>query len=234
MGSDDFDDFAYDVVNVANQVVAMPAEALHVQAGYESDTVLSVPVNMPRDTDPAAVSSVVEAIEKALVVLVHARQGEVIAHADRLAEIATGLLEPSSELLEDRVHRMRTLRQVFAESDWLTSEQLNALQDAPPKSKSQPASDWKRRGRIYSVSRGGREYFARYQFDAMYEPLPVIREILDAFGEVADPWVLAAWFHYPNAWIVDADGAAMPPKDALDRRDDVVRAALRRRGSYVA
>jgi hypothetical protein len=177
---------------------------------------------------------VVQAVEKALAVLVHARQEDVIARADRLAEIATGLLEPSSELLEDRLQRMHTLRQVFSEGDWLTSEQLNALQDNPPKSKSQPASDWKRRGRIYSVSRGGREYFARYQFDAMYEPLPVIRDVLEAFGEVADPWVLAAWFHYPNGWIVGADGAPMAPRDALDRRDDVVRAALKRRTSYVA
>ena len=195
---------------------------------------LCVPVNIPHGADPAAVSSVVEAIEKALVVLVHARQSEVIARADQLAEIATGLLEPSSELLEDRVQRMRTLRQVFAEGDWLTSEQLNALQETSPKSKSQPASDWKRRGRIYGVSRGGREYFARYQFDAMYEPLPVIREVLDAFGEVSDPWVLAAWFHYPNAWIASTEGSAVAPKDALDRRDDVVRAALQRRASYVA
>lgn len=212
----------------------MSADALHLSATAEHDTGLCVPVAMPPDTDPAAVSSVVQAIEKALVVLVHARQGEVIAHADHLAEIATGLLEPSSELMEDRVQRMRTLRQVFAEGDWLTSEQLNALQDAPPKSKSQPASDWKRRGRVFSVSRGGREYFARYQFDAMYEPLPVVREVLEAFGDVADPWVLAAWFHYPNAWLAGGDGGALAPKDALDRRDDVVRAALKRRTSYVA
>ncbi len=189
---------------------------------------------MPRDTDPAAVSTVVHAVEKALEVLVHTRQADVIARADHLAEIAAGLLEPSSELLEERVRRMRTLRQVFGEGDWLTSEQLNALQDAPPKSKSQPASDWKRRGRIYSVSRGGREYFARYQFDAMHEPLPVIREVLQAFGAVADPWVLAAWFYYPNAWIVDESGAPVAPKDALDRREDVVRAAVKRRTSYVA
>jgi hypothetical protein len=195
---------------------------------------LSVPVVVPPDTDPAAVSSVVQAIEKALAVLVHAQQGELIVRADHLAEVATGLLEPSSELLEDRVQRMHTLRQVFADGDWLSSEQLNTLQAVPPKSKSQPASDWKRRGRIYSVGRGGREYFARYQFDAMYEPLPVVREVLEAFGEVADPWVLAAWFHYPNAWIVDADGAPVAPKDALDRRDVVVRAAQRRRTSYVA
>ena len=94
---------------------------------------------------------------------------------------------------------MQSLRQIFAEEDWLTSEQLNVLQDTPPKSKSQPASDWKRRDRIYGVTRAGREYFARYPFDALYQPLPVIREILEAFGEVADPWALAAWFHYPNA-----------------------------------
>lgn len=212
----------------------MSTDTLHVDSRPGQDHGLCVPVAMPPDTDPAAVSSVVQAIEKALAVLVHARQTDVIANADRLAEIATGLLEPSSELLEDRVQRMHTLRQVFAEGDWLTSEQLNALQDAPPKSKSQPASDWKRRGRIFSVSRGGREYFARYQFDAMYEPLPVIREVLEAFGDVADPWVLAAWFHYPNGWIVGADGTAMAPKDALDRRADVVRAALKRRTSYVA
>jgi len=214
--------------------MTMSADASRMSAAPEHEHSLCVPVAMPRDTDPAAVSSVVQAVEKALRVLVHARQADVIARADRLAEIATGLLEPSSELLEDRVQRLRTLRQVFAEGDWLTSEQLNALQDAPPKSKSQPASDWKRRGRVYSVSRGAREYFARYQFDAMYEPLPVIREVLAAFGEVADPWVLAAWFHYPNAWIAGADGAPVAPKDALDRRDDVLRAALMRRTGYVA
>lgn len=195
---------------------------------------MHVPVSIPGYTDPAALSSVIDAIEKALVVVVNAHQGEVIVRADQLAEIATGLLEPSSELLEDRVRRMNTLRQVFAEGDWLSSEQLNALQDDPPRNKSQPASDWKRRGRIFGVSRGGREYFARYQFDAMYEPLPIIRDVLQAFGEVSDPWVLAAWFHYPNAWIVDVDGTSVAPKDALDRRDDLIRAAQRRRDSYVA
>lgn len=193
-----------------------------------------VPVSMPEDIDPAAVSSIVQAIEKALVVLAQARQGEVMARADQLAELAVGLVEPSSELLVDRIHRMETLREVFAEGDWLSAEQLNRLQENPPKSKSQPASDWKRRGRVFSVGRGGLEYFARYQFDAMYEPLPVIREVLEAFGEVADPWVLAAWFHYPNGWLADADGAPMAPKDALDRGSDVVRAAAKRRSSYTA
>lgn len=111
---------------------------------------------------------------------------------------------------------------------------MHALQADPPKSKSQPASDWKRRGRIFGISRGGREYFARCQFDAMYEPLPVIRDVLKAFGDVADPWVLAAWFHYPNAWIAGPHGQPVAPKDALYRHDDLIRAARRRSSSCVA
>ena len=197
-------------------------------------SILSVPVNMPEDIDPAEVSSVVQALEKALAVLAHGSRGEVTARADRLAELASGLLEPSTELLADRVNRMKTLRQVFAEGDWLSAEQLNALQDKPPRNKSQPASDWKRRGRVFAVSHGSREYYPRYQFDAMYEPLPIIREVLTAFGEVADPWVLAAWFHYPNAWLAGANGDPVAPKDALDRGEDVVRAAAKRQGSYIA
>lgn len=193
-----------------------------------------VSVTIPDDIDPAALSSVVGAVEKALAVLVKAGQAGVIERADRLAEIATGLLEPNAELLEDRLRRMQTMRQIFAEGDWLTAEQLNVLQQSPPKNKAHPASDWKRRGRAFSVSHGGREYFARYQFDAMYQPLPVIRDVLKAYGEIADTWALAVWFHFPNAWIPGPDGAPIAPKDALDQHDGVVDAAKRLGTSYVA
>ncbi len=195
---------------------------------------LTVPVTIPEETDPAAIASVVGAVEKALAVLVKAGQAGVIEQADRLAEIATGLLEPNAELLEDRLRRMQTLHQIFAEGDWLTAEQLNALQQNPPKNKAHPASDWKRRGRVFSVSHGGREYFARYQFDALYQPLPVIRDVVKAYGEIADAWALAAWFHFPNAWILGPGGAPIAPRDALDRHDAVVAAAKRHRTSYVA
>lgn len=195
---------------------------------------LHVPVALPEGIDPAAVSSMVEAIEKAMNLLASARTEGVVARADQIAELASGLLAPSAELLEDRMKRMRTLQQVFADGDWLTADELHALQATPPRSRSQPASDWKRRGRIFGLSRGGREYFARYQFDAMYEPLPVIREVLRAWGSVSDPWALAAWFHYPNGWIVDHNGEPVAPRDALHRPDEVVEAARRHSDSYVA
>jgi len=196
-----------------------------------------LPVSIPKDADPAAVSSMVEALEKAMVVLVGTGQTSVIERADRLAELATGMLEPSIELVEDRVHRMKTVQQVFAEGDWITAEQINALQAEPPATKSHPASDWKRRARIFSVNYGGKEYFARYQFDALYQPLPVIKDILRAFGAVADPWVLAAWFHFPSGWIAKPGRAAsepVAPKDALDQREAVLNAAAQRQASYIA
>jgi hypothetical protein len=206
-------------------------------------TALRLPVGMPRSADPAAWSSMVLAIEKALVVLVDTGQAGTIAKADRLAELATGLLEPNLQLVQDRAHRMQTVRQVFAEGDWLSAEQLNALQVEPPANTSHPASDWKRRGRIFSVNHGGKEYFARYQFDALYQPLPVVKDILKAFGEVADTWMLAAWFHFPNGWLTRPPGrnrkagravAAIAPKDALDQRDALLKAAVQRQVSYNA
>ena len=214
-----------------SDMTATSGEPIQVPRGTG---MLVLPVNVPGDVDPAALPSMVKAIEKAIVVLAGAG---VLDRADRLAELAAGLVEPELELLEERVRRMRTIQDIFADGEWLTAEQLNALQAAPPANKSHPASDWKRRGRVFSVSWHGREYFARYQFDALYQPLPVIRDILAAFGEVADTWTLAAWFHFPSPWLVERDGrsaANVAPKDSLDRGADVVRAAANRRSSYVA
>jgi hypothetical protein len=198
-------------------------------------------VTVPTDTDPAIVPSLVEAIKKAVAIVLGGSDStatsSVLQRADRLAELVTGMFEPSVELVEDRLHRMQTIRKVLEEGQWLTAEQLNRLQPQPPANKSHPASDWKRRGRIFSVSHGGKEYFARYQFDALYQPLPIIKDILKAFGEVADPWTLAAWFHFPNGWIArkgDAGVAPVAPKDALDQREALLNAAAQRQTSYVA
>jgi len=195
-----------------------------------------VVVTLPRGVAPEVIPALVEALEKAAEVL-HRNEPELLRRADRLAELAAGVLEPTTDLIEDRMQRLRTMRRVMDEGEWLTAEQLNALQPDPPANTSHPASDWKRRKRIFSVNYGGRDYFPRYQFDAMYQPLPIIKEILAAVGEVADPWLLAAWFHFPNGWIVrrDATGTvAVAPRDALDRRDAVLAAAARRPSSYVA
>lgn len=135
----------------------------------------------------------------------------------------------SGSSIEERLHRRETIQQVFEEGEWLTRQELDALQ--------RPVGNWKRQGRVFSVELDGLEYFPRYEFDATLCPLPVIREILSAFGEVADTWTLAAWLHYPSAWLVARDEQGVrnvAPKDCLSRPVEVIAAATKRGGSYVA
>lgn len=196
-------------------------------------------VAVPKGTDPALLPSLRRGIEQAVRLMVSSGEVSVIKQADELAVLLTGLIKPDVGLVEERLHRLQTIREIFNEEEWLTAEMLNQLQARPPSNKSLPASDWKRRGRIFSVSFGGKEYFPRYQFDAAYQPLAVIRELLEAFGAVADTWKIASWFHYSNSWLVERGQGTkgvkpVAPKDALDRRDDLVRALAKRKGSYVA
>jgi hypothetical protein len=207
----------YYISNIGEGRFHMPRVSQTAKASAQA---LVLNVAIPEGTDPALLPSL--------------RRG-----TDELAELLTGLIKPEVGLVEERLHRLQTIREIFTEEEWLTAEMLNRLQPEPPSNKSLPASDWKRRGRIFSVSFGGKEYFPRYEFDAAYQPLPVIRELLAAFGTVADTWKIASWFHYPNGWIVEPgpEGKGVEPvapKDALDRRDDLMKALAKRKGSYIA
>ena len=126
-----------------------------------------------------------------------------------------------------------TRNTLLAEGEWLAAEMVGALQQPPPPDTSQPTSDWKRCGLIFGVPLDGKEYFARYQFDAMYQPRPIIEAILTKLDSWADPWRIAAWFHFPNGWISDGS-SPVAPKDTLDRSDDVLEAARKTRGSFAA
>ena len=115
-----------------------------------------VPVALDGDIDPAVLDSYGDAMERAFAVAVRTGQSGLLERADRLAEVIGGRVEPSVALLEDRLHRLQTMRAVFEEGEWLAAEQLTTCSRAA-RPKSLPASDWKRRGRVYGVSWRGRE-----------------------------------------------------------------------------
>ena len=214
-----------------SRVIKQPTNSKQSQ----SDMVLDV--SLPQGTDPAVAASLKPEIERLVELFLLPEQPRVIEQADRIAELLSKKIEPNLGLVRERIERLKTIRRILEEDEWLTAEQLNMLQPNPPAQKSHPASDWKRRGRIFGVSYGGRELFARYQFDEAYQPLPVIRDVLKTFGEVADPWKIAAWFHFPNGWITkpgDTGPQPVAPKDALDQRDMLLGALIKRKGSYVA
>jgi hypothetical protein len=203
----------------------------------ESDEI-AFSLTSPNDLDGGIQETIEAAVTKAISILrANGDYPTLYGEADKIAELIVGEVRPSVTLIQERMERMKTIKRIFEEEDWLPAEEINAIHAAFPGARTHPASDWKRRGRIFSVPYRGKDYYPRYQFDTMYQPLPVIKDILDAYGEHADPWSLAAWFHFPNSWIVK-DGAAGPvpmaPKDALDRSDDVLAAARKRRATYMA
>lgn len=122
---------------------------------------------------------------------------------------------------------------IFHGDDWLTAEELD--QQLLDMRSGHSAYELERQRRIFSVERDGAHYYARYQFNAALDPLPIIREILVRLL-LMDSWAIAAWFHFPCSWISSSDCGQIPaaPKDALDRHDEILLAAERYRSTYVA
>jgi hypothetical protein len=142
-----------------------------------------------------------------------------------------------SKIETDIEAQRRAIQQeILVDTAWISSEELHkSLTDR--KLEKFSINDWKRSGRIFSIFHHGNEYFAKYQFDASYQPLPIIKLALDALGVNNDSWLIAAWFHFPNGWITteESDGlVAARPKDALNQCADIIQAAHRRKATYVA
>ncbi len=199
---------------------------------------LSLTVKVPRNFPLCIVESLEEGMAKAVQILARSNLcQDLFQSADHLARLVVTQVRPGGIMLDERIGQMTIVKKVFEEGDWLTAEDINKIQRKPPAKRSLPANDWKRRGRIFSVSCDGKEYYPRYQLDAVFQPLPIIGNILKAYGECADTWSIATWFHFPNSWIAKEVGSkAVPvaPKDALDRSNDVIKAARSQKGTYVA
>jgi len=208
-----------------------------VREGDDTE-LLSLSVIVPRHLPLGIAESLEEGTAKAVEILASNPIFQDLAgSADSVAHLILTQVRPSIIMLADRIAQMAMIKKVLEEDDWLTADDINMLQQKPPANRSLPANVWKRQRRIFSVSYGGKEYYPRYQFDAMYQPLRLISKILKAYGECADTWSLAAWFHFPNGWIVkqiDNEAMSVAPKDALDRSVDVINAARLQKGTYVA
>ena len=150
---------------------------------------------------------------------------------------SAGVMNTREGPAEEGLRYLQTITEILRNENWLTAAMLNRLQPNLPPNPSLPAHDWKECGKIFGVTCGVREYFPRYQFDSSYQPISIISEVLEKFGTRTDPWKIAAWFHYPNGWIVGPGPEAarsVAPKDALDRPKDVLNALNKHMESYCA
>jgi hypothetical protein len=132
------------------------------------------------------------------------------------------------------------LKDIFQNTEWLSTEEMGeqgeavealacgtpvATQDIPAAQRRAAASRvnrWKREGRLFSISRQGRDWYPRYAVDAMFRPLPVVQHIVAAFGE-GSPLRIASWMESPNSYL---DGQR--PRELLEKAPQLVLHALER------
>lgn len=183
----------------------------------------------PASVTPAMLSSVADALSKAL----HVLDGKLTVDSDKLASFLIEAASPSTDLVRERYERLKTIDTLMATTEWLTAADIQSRHAGHPRI----VADWKRRGRIFSVrASDGRDLFPAYQFDSAMQPLPIIKKALQAFGDMPDPWVLVAWFHYPNGWLAEGPPSrrrSVAPKSCLHDEEALLNAIRQRTESYV-
>ena len=105
------------------------------------------------------------------------------------------------------------------ETPMLTGTEVRAASGLSPKNASEPASRWKREGRVFAVRHAGKDLYPAFQFSDG-QPRPVIKQVLAVMPSSATAWQIALWFASGNGWL---DGAE--PQTCLDATDEVVEAA---------
>ena len=105
------------------------------------------------------------------------------------------------------------------ETPLMTAAEVRAASGLAPRNRSEPASRWKREGRLFAVRRSGVDLYPAFQL-VDGAPLPVIKEILAALPRHMTGWQVAMWFASGNGWLQGAE-----PQKRLADPDAVVAAA---------
>lgn len=123
---------------------------------------------------------------------------------DRLVDFyAEG--EPRTGLDEDLLDENARLRTAFLEEvPTHTAADIRQIAGSRSRNPSEPASRWKREGRVFAVTLHGADRYPAFQFDADGQPRRIVAEILAVLPPEMTPWQRAFWFVSANGWL---DGA---------------------------
>lgn len=139
--------------------------------------------------------------------------------------------------LEEHEGRRRTIQKVLQKLSWYTQDELSSLLGEHAGDGLTCLKTWEEQAKIFSVTNEGQLLYAKFQFDSRLQPIESIRQILSLLSTKGE-WAIAAWFGFPNGWISelqDGEDVAVAPADVLmTRTEDVLNAALKERGTYVA
>lgn len=177
-------------------------------------------------------SDTLEAIERLAVSLTSAQIGVVERLVGILVEDTTRsqrLIEtmlPSEVATPAEVLQLRrnalARQQVLEEFGAYSSAELADLRGSRSVNPSTTSGRWLAARKIFAVSVAGDRRFPAFQFDEQGQPLPIIKTILDVFGDRVRGWEIALWLTGANGYL---DGRR--PVDVLGSDAEAVVEAAR-------
>ena len=166
-----------------------------------------------------------ELLERALEVLpsLAAERGSRLSEANIEKILDVILSDAPRPRVENEleIDNARLRSRYLQETPLLTGAEVRAASGLNPRNKSEPASRWKREGKLFAVRHSGVDHYPAFQF-ADGTPRPVVKAILAAFPKDMTAWQIAMWFASGNGWL-DGD----EPQERLSDPDAVVEAARR-------
>ena len=114
----------------------------------------------------------------------------------------------------------RAISAIFSGAEWLTADQVGRLRDPDARNPHGTANRWRTEGKVFALTKGGVLYYPRYVFDEVFDPRPVVAQVLAVLAGYS-PYRLAAWFESTNSYL----GAAARPRDVLGTLPEAVLSA---------
>jgi len=117
----------------------------------------------------------------------------------------------------ERLEKLK--KTILNDSEWLPAQEVSRRggSGTDVKNPSGLPNRWKRARKIFAITSEGKDLYPAYALDIGGQPLPLIKKIIELFGETKTPWSLAVWFGAPNSWLGNKK-----PKDLLTAAPDQV------------
>lgn len=118
--------------------------------------------------------------------------------------------------------RAKAVELVMNGTSWLTATELFAELPKKPSNAHTVLARWLEQGRIFAMEKSGVRIYPRYAFDAMVEPVPLLKEVLKVLAG-RSPFQTASWFESPSNYL---DGKR--PREVLETNGLAVVTAAQR------
>lgn len=179
-------------------------------------------VKRPDSIDDAAFKVALEAAFRAVsnLILLATDEKTITVIRDVTAENRVGNATLTNT---ERLEKLK--KTILDDSEWLPAQEVSRRSGGSitVRNPSGLPNRWKRARKIFAITSEGRDLYPAYALDIGGQPLPLMKKIIDVFGETKTPWSLAVWFGTLNSWLGNKK-----PKDLLISEPNKVLEAARR------